>query len=91
MSFSANATVDPLADIGTLWTMRRAARTARCALMASPGEWELRVIVDGVTQCAERCARGREAFAIADEWKRGMSVDGWRQVVPRPEPDARSE
>src|SRR5262249_21804372 len=83
MSFAASATVDSLSDIGTLWTMRRAAQVARCALMASPGEWELRVIVDGVARQTERCQRGSEAFAVADDWKRRMGDEGWRQIVPR--------
>ena len=69
-------------DVGTLWTLRRSGHTARCALMALVGEWELRTIVDGNALLAERCPRGAEAFALADLWKRRMLDDGWRQVVP---------
>jgi hypothetical protein len=69
-------------DVGTLWTMRRLDHGARCALMAWLGEWELRVVVDGVILLAERCPRGPEAFALADLWKGRMLEQGWRQVVP---------
>src|SRR5258708_1002616 len=58
------------------------------ALMARPSDWELRVIVDGDTLLAERCERGSEAFALADEWRRRMLDDGWRQVVPSQRPAA---
>jgi hypothetical protein len=74
-------------DVGTLWTLRRAGHTARCALMALVGEWEPRIIVDGHTVLAERCPRGAEAFALADSWKRRMLADGWLQVVPAAAPD----
>jgi hypothetical protein len=68
-------------DVGTLWTMRRVGHRARCALMAWPqGGWELRVVVDGGIVHAERCPRGHEAFALADEWKDHMLAQGWHQV-----------
>jgi hypothetical protein len=80
-------------DVGTLWTLRRSGHTARCALMALVGEWELRTIVDGHIILTEQCPRGDEAFALADLWKRRMLVDGWRQVVPAgaPDPDVVNE
>jgi len=71
-------------DVGTLWTLRRLGRQARCALMAWPGDWELRVLVDGEILLSERCPRGDEAFALAELWKRRMLEQGWRQVLPRP-------
>ena len=81
---------DSVSDVGTLWTMRQFAHVARCALMARPGDWELRVIVDGDTVAAERCQRGSETFALADAWKRRMLDEGWRQVVPGRHPAARA-
>jgi hypothetical protein len=76
-----------LTDIGTLWTMRRPGRIARCALLAGPYEWEVRVVVDGITRVTRRCGRGGEAFELAGEWKDRMLDEGWHQVVP---PIARS-
>ena len=69
-------------DVGTLWSMRRLGCVARCALMAWPAEWELRVLVDGEILLAEHCPRGAEAFALADEWRRRMLGQGWLQIVP---------
>jgi hypothetical protein len=82
MTLPISARIDPWTDVGTVWTMRQTAQVARCALMSTVGEWELRVIIDGVTRVAKRCERGGQAFALADEWKRRMLDDGWRQVVP---------
>jgi hypothetical protein len=73
-------------DVGTLWTMRRLGHSARCALIAFSGDWELRVLVDGEILLAERCPRGAEAFAVAELWKRRMLQQGWHQVVPNAEP-----
>jgi hypothetical protein len=69
-------------DAGTLWTMRHLDRRARCALIAWPAEWELRVIVDGRTLLSQRCPRGSEAFALAETWRQRMVDQHWRQVVP---------
>jgi hypothetical protein len=69
-------------DVGTMWIMRQRDHVARCAIMAWPGDWELRVVVNGCTLLAERCPRGAEAFAVADEWKRRMVHEGWNQVIP---------
>lgn len=82
MSLAARMRKDTPNDVGTLWTMRRADHVARCALMEHLGTWELRVVIDGEMLLAERCPRGSEAFALADQWKRRMRRDGWRQVVP---------
>jgi hypothetical protein len=70
-------------DVGTLWTMQRWGTRARCALMAWPEGWELRVLVDGEPLLEERCARADEAFALADTWKHRMREQGWQQIVPR--------
>jgi hypothetical protein len=81
-------------DVGTLWTMRRLGCVARCALMAWPAEWELRVLVDGEILLAEHRPRGTEAFALADEWRRRMLEQGWLQIVPASDQrrsDAQSE
>lgn len=69
-------------DVGTLWTMRRGGRRARCALFARAGAWELRVLVDGVVTLTERCGRGADTFVLAETWKRRMAGDGWWQVLP---------
>ena len=71
-------------DVGTMWTMRRLTHTARCALMAWPGGWELRVLVDGEILYSERSARTDKTFALAERWKRRMLDQGWKQVVPNP-------
>lgn len=70
-------------DVGTLWTMRRHEHRARCALIARPNHWELRVFVDGTLLMAERCERGAETFALAESLKQKMLGGGWRQVVPQ--------
>jgi hypothetical protein len=69
-------------DIGTFWTMRRLDHQARCALLARPGDWEVRVLVDGEILLAERCPRGAEAFGLAELWMARMLDKGWRPVVP---------
>ena len=71
-------------DVGTLWTMRRHEHRARCALIARPNNWELRVLVDGTLLVAERCERGAEMFALAESLKQKMLGAGWQQIVPRP-------
>jgi hypothetical protein len=63
--------------------MHREERSARCALLAWPGgDFELNVLVDGLTLLTERCANLGAAFALGEEWKRRMLAQGWRQVVP---------
>jgi hypothetical protein len=79
---------DPPDDVGTLWKMQRDDRTSRCALMAWPTCWELRVLVDDLTLLSERCVRADEAFALAERWKHRMLEQGWRQIVPRSAPRA---
>jgi hypothetical protein len=74
---------DPFNDVGTLWTMRRQDYAARCALIAWPDDWELRVLVNGEVLLAERCERADEAFTLAERWKQRMLDQGWRQVLPR--------
>ena len=69
-------------DVGTLWTMRHSEQRARCALLAWPADWELRVIVDGRTLLSQRCPRGGEAFEIAETWKQRMVEQHWTQIVP---------
>jgi hypothetical protein len=76
------AHMDAPDDVGTLWTMRRPGRQARCALFARPGSWELRILIDGDVLLAERCPRGNDAFALAARWKDRMLAQGWEQVVP---------
>src|SRR5258708_38586713 len=88
MTFLGTTRPDSLSDVGTLWTMRQVTHVARCALMARPSDWELRVIVDGDTLLAERCERRSEAFALADEWRRRMLGDGRRPVAPSHRPAA---
>lgn len=73
---------DSGADVGTMWTMRRHGRTARCALLSMALEWELRVIVDGQPLLARRCLDARRALDLAGEWKRRMEEKGWSQVKP---------
>jgi hypothetical protein len=69
-------------DAGTLWTMRHFDQRARCALLAWPSEWELRVIVDGRTLLSQRCPRGSEAFELAETWRQRMVAQHWTQIVP---------
>jgi hypothetical protein len=69
-------------DVGTLWMMRRSGHLVRCALLAWPVEWELRVVVDGEILLAERCPRGAEAFRLSERWRDRMLEQGWQQVVP---------
>jgi hypothetical protein len=82
---SGPAERDAPTDVGTLWTMRRLGCMARCALMAWPTDWELRVLVDGDILLSERSPRGAEAFALADEWRYRMLDQGWLQIVPASE------
>jgi hypothetical protein len=70
-------------DVGTLWTMGRLGCQARCALIARPADWELRVLIDGQILLTQRCTRGAEAFRLAEQWRGRMLDDGWIQVVPR--------
>jgi hypothetical protein len=77
---------EPPNDVGTLWMMQRLECSARCALMAWPGSWELRVLVDGDILLSEGCTRADEAFELAERWKHRMLDQGWRQVLPRSGP-----
>lgn len=69
-------------DVGTLWTMRQRGSSARCALMAWSGEWELRVLIDGEKLLSERCSTADDAFALAKTWRQRMLEHGWLQVIP---------
>ena len=69
-------------DAGTLWTMHQSNKRARCALIAWPAEWELRVIVDGRAFWSQRCPRGADAFSLAETWKRRMVDQDWTLIVP---------
>jgi hypothetical protein len=69
-------------DAGTLWTMRQSDKRARCALLAWPAEWELRIVVDGRTLQSQRCPRGADAFALAERWKERMVEHDWTPIVP---------
>ena len=71
-------------DVGTLWTMRRHDRTARCALISRRGRLEVQVLVDGDILLSQSCDRASEAFTLADGWKLRMADKGWRQVTPAP-------
>ena len=71
-------------DVGTLWTMKRHDRTARCALISRPGGLEVQVLVDGDILLAESCDRASEAFTLAEGWKLRMTDKSWRQVTPAP-------
>ena len=73
---------DTYKDVGTLWLMRRNGRSARCALMSSPGTLELRVLVDGQCLLIEQCDEAAEAFTLAEAWKCRMRDKGWLQVLP---------
>ncbi len=73
---------DTCKDVGTLWSMRRNRRSARCALIAWPDTFELRVLVDGQSLLSERCNGAAEAFTLAEAWKRRMMDKGWHQVIP---------
>jgi hypothetical protein len=69
-------------DVGTLWMMRRSGHLVRCALLAWPVDWELRVVVDGEILLAERCPRGAEAFRLGERWRDRMLDQGWQLIVP---------
>lgn len=73
-------------DVGTLSTMRRLDRRARCALFARPGGWELSVIVDGGPLLTQQVPRSSDAFSLAEKWKLRMLHHGWVQLVPREPP-----
>ena len=73
---------DTCKDVGTLWSMRRHGRSARCALLAWPGTFELRILVDGQPLLSERCDGAAEAFTLAEAWKRRMTDKGWHLVIP---------
>ena len=73
---------DTCEDIGTLWTMRRYERVARCALLSWTGRFEIRVLVEGRILLTERCDRAVDAFMLAEGWKRKMSDKGWQQIRP---------
>ena len=71
------------ADVGTLWTMKRYELVARCALLAWPEGWELRVLVDGKPMLAEWCTCSEEAFSLAERWRLRLAEQAWQQIVPR--------
>jgi hypothetical protein len=69
-------------DVGTLWTMMRHDLRARCALISNEEDWEVRVVVDDATLCAESCDSAELAFKLATRWKALMAERGWRDVMP---------
>jgi hypothetical protein len=71
-------------DVGTLWTMRRGASTARCALIKCADGWEARLLVENEILLSEPCDRVEEAFFLATQWQPRMQAEGWRQVVRSP-------
>jgi hypothetical protein len=84
MAGTRRARIDPgtMEDIGTLWSMQHGDRRARCALLSSSGGWEIRALVDGATLLAQACEGPAAAFSLAEEWKRRLSVQGWREIRP---------
>lgn len=88
---TTRAREETLNDVGTLWSMRRECLAARCALIAWPGDWELRILVDGEILLSERCPRGDEAFALAERWRGRMIRQGWEQLVPNSTRPSRSD
>jgi hypothetical protein len=72
----------PIADVGTLWTMERAGRRARCAFVKSPEGWQVRAIVDNKILLIDDCDRPQDAFALAERWQRQLREQGWRRLVP---------
>jgi hypothetical protein len=77
---------DGAADVGTLWTLEHEGHTARCALFAWKTTWEVRVLVDREVLLTQHCDRTDQTFSLAEQWKRRLLTDGWRQVVP-PSPE----
>ena len=76
-------------DVGTLWTLQRSGVTARCALVAWRGRWEIKVIVDRDTLLAQTCGCATDAFELAERWKTRLAEQSWQQIVPRSvRPDA---
>ena len=72
----------PIADVGTLWTMERGGRRARCAFVKAPGGWQVRTIVDNKILLMNDCDRPQDAFALAERWQREMCEHGWLRLVP---------
>lgn len=70
-------------ELGTLWRMRKHGSAARCALVAWPFEWEVRVVVDGNVLYTSRCEHAKDVFSLAEEWKARLSAEGWTAVVPQ--------
>lgn len=57
-------------EYGTVWTLRRNARIARCTLLSWPtGKLELRILVDDHLLLTDQRACIAAAFSLADEWK----------------------
>jgi hypothetical protein len=69
-------------DVGTLWTMHRDHRAARCALIKMADGWEVLVLVSNRILLSQVCDRAEDAFGIGSEWRREMTNEGWRQVIP---------
>jgi hypothetical protein len=70
--------------------MKRGERDARCALIRTVAGWEIRVLVSNRVLLCEACIRAEDAFALAKDWRRRMTDDGWKLIVPRqalPVPD----
>ena len=67
-------------DVGTLWILRRREFTARCALLAWPDEWEVRVVIEGETLLTDRHSRTIDAFTLAADWKRRLLEQAWEPV-----------
>ncbi len=67
------------ADVGTLWTMRRRDRRARCALLSGPRGLELRVLVDGRPLLSETVGVRTKPLP----WPNDGGVACWRRAGTR--------
>jgi hypothetical protein len=64
-------------QVAEVWTLRKGARVAVCALWTQPKGGEARVTVDGEWQRGEA---GRDGLALTDQaldWKTQFQAKGW--------------
>ena len=83
--------MDKATDLGTLWTLKRDDRLARCGFVALGNIYEVSVSVDGDLLLAQRFTLRHEVFGAAERWRTRMSERGWKHVTQsvRPRPDRR--
>lgn len=63
--------------MGEVWTLKKGARAALCALQGHPLGVEARVLVDGEVHRTEAFRDSKQMIDTTCEWRRAFEAKGW--------------